>query len=468
MYQKLSKYNFLILILFLTLFSNNQKKCHAQSNLWEVGTARVDITPQTSLWLAGYASRDHAAEGTLHKIWAKALALKDQKGNTGVIVTADILGFPKGMSDEIRAQCREKYGLSKAQIILSASHTHTGPVLKNSLYDIYPLNEQRIKAIEDYSDKLSKKIVGLVGKALKNIFPAQLYSGNGVVRFQINRRNNNAATLSAQSDLNGPNDYAVPVLQVKKKGGKLAAFLFGYACHPTVLNFYKWSGDYPGFAQIALEENNPGVNAMFFQGCGADQNPLPRRSVALARQYGQELASTVETVLEEESRPLPSELHTAYSEIDLSFAEPPDLETLKKVAADTTVKYRQKWALHMIDKIEKGQALPKSYPYPVQVWKIGNQPLIVLGGEVVIDYAIELKRIFGQNLFVMAYANDVMSYIPSLRVLREGGYEGAGAATVYGLPAAWQADIENKILGEVIKLSKETSVAMPQTKVLSD
>ena len=121
------KYNFIHLIIFLSLFvfGGSQTLSYAQSNLWQVGVAQVDITPTNSLWLAGYASRDHAAEGTLHKLWAKALAVEDESGNRGVLVTTDILGFPKNISDNIREQCKEKYQLTKSQIILSISHTHT-------------------------------------------------------------------------------------------------------------------------------------------------------------------------------------------------------------------------------------------------------------------------------------------------------------------------------------------------------
>ena len=468
MKRSTNKYYFVIFILYFLIINGEPTRCYAQGSLWQVGSARVDITPKDSLWLAGYASRDHGAEGTLHKIYAKALALKDERGELGVIVTADILGFPKEVSDYIREQCRKKYDLQKAQIILSASHTHTGPVLKNSLYNIYPLNEERIKRIEKYSDKLEKIIINLVGKALDNMVEARLYSANGVVRFQVNRRNNDAAALSAQSDLNGPNDYAVPVLQVCSPDGDLLAAAFGYACHPTVLNSYQWSGDYPGFAQISLEEKYPGINAMFFQGCGADQNPLPRRSVELAKQYGDELSAAVERVIAEDLKPLSSHLSTAYAEINLNFASPPSINALKKAAADSSVSYRQKWAKQMLDKMEKGESFPKSYPYPVQVWKLGEQTIIALGGEVVIDYAIRLKRIFGQNTFVMGYCNDVMAYIPSVRILREGGYEGAGGQIVYELPGAWQADIESNIINEVIRLSKKVGVKMPEAKLLAE
>ncbi len=468
MNQNVNKNSFLHSIVFFSLlaFISLQKPCLAQNNLWQVGVARVDITPTDTLWMAGYASRNHAAEGTLHKLWAKAFAVKDQNGNRGVLVTTDLLGFPKNISDSIRERCKEIYQLTKAQIILSSSHTHTGPVLRESLYNIYPLKDKHIKKIESYSNHLENIIVALVGQAFENMVPAQLFSSNGVVRFQINRRNNNSGTLPMQTDLNGPNDYAVPVLQARQKNGKLLAAVFGYACHPTVLSSYQWSGDYPGFAQLALEEKFPGTTALFFQGCGADQNPLPRRSVSLARQYGQELAAAAERIISDKSEePIPSDLRTGYAEVELFFSSPPTVETLKKIAFDTTLGYQRKWAKQMLGNLKNGEPLPTSYPYPIQIWKLGNQPIFALGGEVVIDYAIHLKRIFGQDIFVMSYSNDVMGYIPSVRVLREGGYEGATSQIVYELPGTWQADTETRIIHEIIQLAGKTGIKMPETKI---
>jgi neutral ceramidase len=433
---------------------------------WTVGVARIDITPKDSVWLAGYASRDHAATGALHPLWAKAMTLEDAHGNLGVLVTTDVLGFPKRLSNYIRDACESTYGLERAQIILSSSHTHTGPVLLEGLYDIYPLNKSRIKKIEAYSEHLKYDIIRVIGLALGNAAPAQLYADNGVVRFQVNRRNNNAGTLDAQSDLNGPNDYAVPVLQVRRDDDLVAA-AFGYACHPTVLSSYEWSGDYPGFAQVQLEKDYPEITAMFFQGCGADQNPLPRRTVGLAKQYGRELAAAVENVLESGGEPLASNLQTAYAEIDLAFSEPLSVKALQK-ASSSPSSYQRRWARRLLATKESGQPLETSYSYPVQVWRLGEQMIVALGGEVVIDYAIQLKRIFGQDVFVMGYANDVMGYIPSTRVLREGGYEGLTSQIVYGQPAAWNADIETRIMSATVQLAKKAGVTIPPAQLIAE
>jgi neutral ceramidase len=439
----------------------------AQTKGWKAGVAKVAITPQDPMWMAGFASRTHPSDGKLHDLWAKALALEDADGKQAVMITTDLLGFPKKLSDDIRAQIFSKYKLSKAQIILNSSHTHSGPVLGTALSDIYPLNAEEQKKIDAYTTKLAEQIVALTGDALKALQPATLHAQNGVARFQVNRRNNDAATLERLTEITGPGDAAVPVLKVADPKGKLLAIAFGYACHPTVLDIYKWSGDYPGYAQIELEKLYPGTTALFFQGAGADQNPLPRRSVPLAIQYGKTLAAAVERVLSEDMKPLDAKLATAYTEVNLSLTSVPTKSQLTALAEKTT-DYQQRWAKRIIELIDKGEKFPTSYPFPLQVWKLGDQPIMTLGGELVVDYAINIKKIFGQETFVMGYSNDVMTYIPSTTILREGGYEGEVAAIVYGLPATWASDVEIEILNGIVQLAKQAGVTKPESRVIKN
>jgi len=156
-----------------------------------------------------YGSRDHRAEGTLHPIWAKALALEDAAGQRAVLVTSDLLGFPKGMSDAIRDRLKKDCRLERAQILLNSSHTHTGPVVRDSLYNIYPLTPEEIEKIEPYSRKLEDQVVALVGDAIKHLAPARLSSANGVARFAVNRRNNAEAQILDLHEFKGPVDHAV-------------------------------------------------------------------------------------------------------------------------------------------------------------------------------------------------------------------------------------------------------------------
>ncbi|GAB3701741.1 neutral/alkaline non-lysosomal ceramidase N-terminal domain-containing protein [Spirosoma flavus] len=427
---------------------------------WRAGVSRVVITPKEPVWMAGFAVRTHPADGTLHDLWAKAIALEDENGKQAVFVTTDLLGFPKKLSDRIRNRLKNSFNLSKAQIILNSSHTHSGPVLSDALLDIYPIDAEQLAKIEQYTATLENQIVTLVGDALRSKEPVTLSAQQGVTRFQVNRRNNNATLLHRLPELQGPNDYAVPVIKVEKANGTLKAVLFGYSCHPTVLDIYKWSGDYVGFAQLELEKAHPNITALFFQCAGADQNALPRHTIPLAQQYGRELASAVERVLAEPMRTLAPKLATAYSEVDLAFAKSPTEADLLAVAKSDVPHYKR-WAERMLGKLHRSESFITSYPYPVQVWQLGDQPIISLGGEVVIEYSIKLKQIFGSDTFIAGYSNDVMGYIPSTTVLREGGYEGDTAQMVYGLPSVWASTIESTILNEVINVAQQAGVKVP-------
>jgi neutral ceramidase len=284
-----------------------------------------------------------------------------------------------------------------------------------------------------------------------------VFSQSGITRFQVNRRNNTEAALTAQTDLKGPNDYAVPVLKVTDASGNLMAVAFGYACHATVLDIYQISGDYPGFAQIEIEKAHPGVTAMFFQGAGADQNPLPRRTVPLARQYGKEMAASVERVLSENMKALDPVLWTAYTEVNLAFSPPPSEISLTKMANEAEG-YQKRWAINQLSILKNNGSLMASYPYPIEVWRLGDQVIMALGGELVVEYSIGLKKLFGPDIFVLGYVNDDMAYIPSEDILEEGGYEGDSSQMVYGLPSKWGPGIEAKIFGEIKKLSAKIGV----------
>lgn len=433
---------------------------------WKAGVAKIDITPREPMWMSGYAGRDQVCSEKLHSLWAKALALEDKAGKRAVLVTMDIALLPREMCDAIKKRLLVKYKLGTSDIILSWSHTHTGPVVRDEVfYDWLNLKPEETKKVDKYSADLEDMIVTVVGEALKNMAPVKLYSGNGVARFAVNRRNNAEANLTPLTPLNGPVDHSVPVIKITKSTGEMLAVIFGYACHSTTLGIYQWTGDYPGFAQIELEKTFPGITAMFFAGAGADQNPLPRRTVSLARQHGKTLAAAVEAVVSEPMRELAPELNTADEEIDLPYTTLPGRDELKKIIAESSG-YKQKWAARILNIMDAKNSLPQSYPcYPLQIWRIGEQNLVVLGGEVVVDYSLKLKQIMGNDLFVMSYANDEVFYIPSARVLREGGYEGTDVLIYTDRPATWKSNIESLIIGGVLKLSEKVGINLPESKL---
>lgn len=427
---------------------------------WKAGVAKAVITPETSVWLAGYGSR-RAPEGKIHDLWMKALALEAPGGKRAVLITSDFQGVPRSMSDRVFARLKEKHQLERSQVMFTFSHNHCGPRLGDDLIDYYPVEAVQEKLVEEYTELMVGRTVELVGKALSDLAPATLGMGQGNTTFAVNRRNNREADvpdlLAKSVPLVGPVDHTVPVISVTRADGKLAAILFGYACHPTTMSFTQWCGDYPGYAQIELEKNHPGALAMFVNTCGGDQNPLPRRKIELCEKYGLMLAAAVEEVLKQpDLKPVSPGLRTAFEIIDLPYLKVVTREELTALLTDQNA-IRARWAARMLKKLEAGDQFEAAYPYPVHAWQLGEELLMIgMGAETVVDYALRFKEEFGPGTIVCGYADDMISYIPSRRVWMEGGYEGGSNLYEYGRPAfRWDGSIEDRIAASVQKLVRQ-------------
>lgn len=423
---------------------------------WQAGAASVKITPEHLMWMSGYGARTRPAEGTRLDLWAKALVLEDEQGHRAALITLDLVGIARDLSLAVCDTLRQKYGLDRSQVMLATSHTHCGPVVGHNLGSMYFLDEEQVGRVGQYAVRLRETLVKLVGEAIERLAPCSLSYGNGQATFAVNRRNNKEPEVPAlreQGRLVGPVDYDVPVLAVRDAERRLVATVFGYACHATVLGDYLWSGDYPGFAQKALEESHPGMMALFFAGCGADQNPLPRKEAKFVEQYGQRLAAAVDRTLGAVMRPVAGELKSGYQEIELPFDRLPTRDDLA-VQVNSSNKYEAQRARLLLARIDAGQPLSPTYPYPVQCWRLGDLRWLSLGGEVVVDYSLRLKAELGRDAtWVTGYANDVMAYIPSRRMLSEGGYEGGGAMLYYGLPTIWAPELEELIVQQARTLA---------------
>jgi hypothetical protein len=434
---------------------------HGQDVAWKAGLAKAIITPETGVWLAGYGTK-RPPDGKLHELWMKALALEDPQGNRVVLVTSDFQGVPKEMSDRVFEQLRTKLKLERTQVMLTFSHNHCGPRLGSDLVDYYPVEAEQVKLVDAYTALMEARLVTLIGEAVAKLAPARLQIGEGRTTFAVNRRNNREADVPALvakgEPLKGPVDHAVPVLTVTRPAGTLAAVLFGYACHPTTLNFTKWCGDYPGFAQLALEKNHPGVLAMFVNTCGGDQNPLPRRQVELCARYGNMLADAVEDTLKRPLKSVSPGLKTAFAYVDLPYEKVITRPELEAALTESNA-IRKRWAERMLKKLDAGEEFAAAYPYPLHAWRLGKEMLVIgMGAETVVDYALRFKTKYGPGTWVCGYADDMISYIPSRRVWAEGGYEGGPNLYEYGRPATrWAGDIEERIADSVHKLVQAVS-----------
>lgn len=431
----------------------------AEAGVWKAGVASVAITPRESMWMAGYASRKAPSDGAISELFAKALALEDAAGSRAVIVTTDLISIPRVLRDQVCAALGQKLKLDPAALLLNCSHTHCGPVVKDNLdlSVMYRLDAEQTERIESYFGELRDKLVGVVTKAIENLQPAKLGYSHARSGFAMNRRLPTAGGYQNSPFPDGPVDHDVPILRVESPDGKLLAVAFGYACHNTTTALQQFNADYAGFAQTQIEQAHPGATALFVMGCGGDQNPYPRGQLEWARTHGKSLAAAVEAALLPQAKAVSGPLRCALVEIEVEFEPVSKAELSKRLESQDV--YERRGAEALLHEAAQLGKVRDRYPYPIQVLQFGDDlTLVALAGEVVVDYALRLKRELnvGNPLWVAGYSNDVFAYIPSARVLHEGGYEGGGAMRYSALPGPFRPEIEERI----ITATRETAHAL--------
>ncbi|HEY2014970.1 MAG TPA: neutral/alkaline non-lysosomal ceramidase N-terminal domain-containing protein [Bryobacteraceae bacterium] len=421
----------------------------------KAGVARVDITPAGPIWMSGYAARTHPSDGVLIPLWAKALALESSPSARIVIVTTDVVGIPRAVADEVAARVAKQYGLKRSQFLLNVSHTHTGPMVWPNLSNLVVLPPGEQEKLIAYQRKFTDALVTAIGAALHDLAPATVAYSQGSVDFAVNRREPTPKGVKIGVNPAGPVDHTVPVLKVADMAGKIRAILFAYACHNTTLTAetYQLSSDYAGMAAAELERQHEGSTALFVLLCGADQNPNPRGTIDLARRHGKTLADEVDRVLGTPMTPVAGPIRTDFrlTELRLAPRTRPDLESELK----STVPANARRAGLMLQALDAGKPIDR-IDYPVQAVRFGHSlTLVALGGEVTVDYDLRVKREYpGEPLIAAGYSNDVMCYIPSARVLHEGGYEAVDSMAYYSQSGPFADDVEDRIFAGIHRAMK--------------
>jgi hypothetical protein len=430
---------------------------------WKVGLAQAKITPERPVLMAGYAGRTKPFEKVAADLYVKALALEDRDGHRAVVVTADLIGFSAAVAEPICQRVEKKTGLKREQILLNASHNHAGPQLSlKAPPKDDPAAGEALRTVE-YTRQLQDKVVEVVAEALGRLEPARLSWGGGVADFVMNRREFTPDGIILGVNPRGLADRSVPVLRVDGPDGKPRAVLFGAAVHGTTLgqDNYQLCGDYAGFAQAYVQERYPQAQAMFLIGCAGDANPYPRGTMDLARKHGKALADEVCRVLEGKLRPVRGPLQVAFGQADLPLQAAPSREELQKLAADR--RSPKTWgAKEMLAVLDRGDKLPSHYTAPFAVWQFGRDlTLVGLSGEVVVDYVPLLEKELGPNqLWLAGYCNDVFGYLPSARVLAEGGYETRGLYS--GGAGFFDPKAEQVVARKVRELAKKVGRPLPE------
>lgn len=436
---------------------------------YQVGVAKVEITPSYPVRLTGYGNRTAEATEVEQPLFAKALAIRSGDAPPVVLVTVDTLGVSAAMTEAVAARLQKEIDLPRANLAICASHTHSAPALPSVAGlifspDLVPAEHRA--HMQQYEGELTTLLGDVALAAHKKLAPAVLAYGFGAAKFAVNRRVLKEGRWSGFGVVpTGAVDHTLPVLTVRDPSGeKVRAILINYACHCTTLGgaFNKLHGDWAGCVQEQLEREHPGCTAMVSIGCGADANPEPRKDdLAIVRAHGDEIAREVAKMLKNKKAwtSIAGPVATRRESFELPLATLPTREEFERRAATKgPIAYHAKVQLQRLD---AGKKLPTTVPYSAQTWQFGDGPAMVfLPGEVVVDYQLRLKReLDAKRLWINAYANAAPCYIASKRVLGEGGYEVDASMYYYDQPQHFAPEVEDLIIDRVRELLPTTYAA---------
>lgn len=437
---------------------------HAPS--FHIGISHVDITPTEPVWLAGFASRNHSPSHAqlLHPyvpLTARALAIFSQNV-TVVIVSLDIIAIPKNLSSQIYKAAAQRYRLNTATLRLCVTHTHSGPVIADSLAPLSPTNADDLARIDRYERVLFNSVIDAISKALAERTPVDVRFAHAHAALAVNRRLVTETEFHQNGVRRGPTDHTVPVVTFRHAtDGHVVAGVFGYAAHATIMTSgYRYSGDYPSLTIAQLQRQYPGSTWMFLAGCGGDQNIYPRGNITWLLRHAHALAIAIQHVVDKamsrqpEAEHSPGTLDVRYKRINLPFAKRYSKRELRRKAS---LGQAQRRAVRTLMRgIESDGMTQASYSYPIAIWRIESKVIAFLGGEPTVGYSQLLKDV-GVD-WVVGYSEDVMGYVGTKDVIQSGGREGGErAAWYYGLPSAWNARVQDLIVQTVAQLVNEGS-----------
>jgi neutral ceramidase len=456
----LSKFPLCPVVLFATgyLYVGMASVVAAETN-YKVGVAKVDITPTEPVVLAGYGSRTKPYEGVDTKLWARAMAIHGEKPH--VIIAVDNCGVPKSMVDAVYTMVVKTHPIDRAAFVIAATHTHNAPALPGYARVLWQerLGEKEEEASQAYAAKLETKLVVLARKVLTDLVDATLHWGQGRATFGGNRRVLNDGKWGGfgfQED--GPVDHSVPTLIARNAANEVIGVWTNYACHCTTLgSVNRVHADWAGMASEKIEQDFPGAIALATIGCGADVGPQPSGNTTLSQQHGESVAQAVNRLAklpndEKTLSPL-RRVQAAISSVETTI-ELPFASTFDNAHWEERAKLGGFEGIHgreMLRLIQQNGSLKPDVAYRISTWKFGDElAVLFLPGEVCVDYAVRLKRENDwRRLWINGWSNAMPGYIPSKRVLDEGGYEADSSMLYYAHPSRFADSVEDKIVTAV-------------------
>ena len=418
-----------------------------------VGAAKIDVTRRGPVVLAGYGSRATEHEGIDTRLWARAMVLGDKQ--PVALVVLDSCGVPRKVVARL-AERLAQHGIPQDRLVVAATHTHNAPTLVGYATVLWSgrTTAEQDRHIEQYTAYVIERMESAVVTALASREPLYLEWAQGRATFGGNRRVLNDgkwAGFGFQRD--GPVDHSLPVLAARDAADTVKAVWANYACHCTTVGARnRVGGGWAGFANEWIEERFPHAVSLMTSGCGADVGPQPSGSLGLAEQHGRTVADEVNRLLAGNTTRLSHDIDVASRQIRLPLTAPPSREHWEQQLRDGG--FAGELAKRVLAKLDRTGSIPTHVDYPLSVWTFGDDLAIVfLAGEVVVDYSVRLNRELDRSrLWISTLANAMPGYIPSQRILAEGGYEADFSQVYYAQPSRYAPQIEDVLVTAVKNL----------------
>ncbi|HHW09819.1 MAG TPA: hypothetical protein GXX29_07590 [Firmicutes bacterium] len=400
------------------------------NKFFSVGTGRAVITPPLGIDLAGFADRDHGAESVLDELelrvfWIEA---EGERGGPACIICFDLIGIDAALGKQMRDDLAAAFGIQPAAVLLAASHTHCGPQTLENLIGTG-------RSSPAYIADLRQWCLNAVAAARENRRPAVMKVGQGVLEggYAINRRLLVNGQITMAPNPAGIRDDQVTTISFHDpQSDQALAVLFNFACHASTMSGYAISGDYPAAARRHIEKVLPGVTAGFLQGCCGDiranctyigNKRFRKGQVEDIRIFGAALGEKVAGLVRSASASFPPAIGGWTKEVRLPLEK------------------EGEHALLLLQRLDLSEKVT----------------LIALGGEPVADYGYFIKWLRpGTYAVPVGYANGVVAYLPTARLLVEGGYETHTSVRFFGLPSPFHPSLETAIQQSIRAIMQES------------
>ncbi len=406
-----------------------------------VGVAKGKITPKPGCELAGFDARKGVASGIHDDLFARAMVIGD-RDKAVAFVGLDLIGIPQQFTNTVRKAVHLSTGIAERDIILSATHTHCGPVTIKHFFN----GDQELDV--EYMQGLQNVVVETIQEAFARREPAILKTGlihvDGVAS---NRRTEDGKPID---------DYAGVIL-TENLAGHVQSALVNYPCHPTVLgpNTLEVTRDFPHYFVERMNDHfGDGMIPIYLNGAEGDLSIGHKsylsavgviasfRTFEKAREIGTRLAQCVIESVDTLITEVPY-LASEHSIIQLplkEYAPRKEMKRAKEAALaalgelgeqapqEELIIRRQDWLFARIEdyysSLYEETKAPHVLPVEVSVVRVGDTAIVSLPGEVFVEIGLAIR----QNspflrTMIVGLANDYIGYVPTVEQAAVSGYE---------------------------------------------